>query len=100
VAPAIRAASDNIGPGGIAFLVVVLLIVASIGIFFAMSRSLKSLRRSVNSGTFGQAPGTQVPPQEDPEQPGASAEAGRPGQSGQHARAVIPRPKRPDDEDA
>jgi hypothetical protein len=97
VAPAILAASDNIGPGGIAFLVVVLLIVASVAIFFAMSRSLKSLRRSVNSGTFGRPDGMPADEPQSADEPtahGGSAQPVRPG------KPLIPSPKRPDDADA
>lgn len=97
MAPAILAASDNIGPGGIAFLVVVLLIAASVVIFFAMSRSLKSLRRSVNSGTFGQPNGTpadEPSPSGEPTADEGSAPSVHPG------KPLIPSPKRPDDADA
>jgi hypothetical protein len=46
------AADKDVGPGGTGFLVVVLLIVVLIGLIFAMRRSLKSLRRNVDSGSF------------------------------------------------
>ena len=42
----------KIGAGGLAFLVVLLLIAASVIIFVAMSGSLKRLRRSVDTGVF------------------------------------------------
>jgi hypothetical protein len=51
---ALPLASDDIGPGGAGFLVVILLIVAAALIFWAMSGSLKRLRKSVERGTFGQ----------------------------------------------
>ena len=44
----------KIGAGGLGFLVVLLLIVAAVVIFIAMSGSLKRLRRSVDAGTFEQ----------------------------------------------
>jgi hypothetical protein len=47
-----QAADKDVGPGGIGFLVVVLLIVVLLGLIFAMRRSLKSLRRNVDNGSF------------------------------------------------
>jgi UPF0716 family protein affecting phage T7 exclusion len=50
----------KIGAGGLGFLVVVLLIIAVAIIGFAMVKSLRRLRRSVEQGTFGQPNGVDV----------------------------------------
>jgi hypothetical protein len=47
-----RVLADSVGPGGTAALVVLVLIVACVGIFFAFIGSLKRLRKNVKLGTF------------------------------------------------
>lgn len=44
--------ADKVGPGGTAALVVLLLIIASVGIFVALIGSLRRLRGNVSKGTF------------------------------------------------
>jgi hypothetical protein len=47
------AASQELGAGGTAFAVVLVLIIAMTLIFWAMIRSFRRLRQSVSTGTFG-----------------------------------------------
>jgi uncharacterized membrane protein len=47
-----QAADKDVGPGGLGFLVVVVLIVVLVGLLLAMRRSMKSLRRHVDDGSF------------------------------------------------
>ncbi len=63
-APAVTLAAGK-SAGGTAFLIVVLLIIIAIGLFAALSGSLKRLRSRVNDGTFGQ-------PDESPSAPARS----------------------------
>ncbi len=44
--------ADSVGPGGTAALVMLVLIIACVGIFFAFTGSLKRLRGNVAKGTF------------------------------------------------
>jgi hypothetical protein len=87
---ALPLASDDIGPGGAGFLVVILLIVAAALIFWAMSGSLKRLRKRVERGTFGQQQETEQAKQaesratEDESDPagGLRSDPGGPGGEG------------------
>jgi hypothetical protein len=54
-------ASEQLGAGGTAFAVVLVLIIAMCFIFWAMIRSFRRLRQSVDTGTFGHPEGTQPP---------------------------------------
>ena len=49
----VSAASQDLGAGGTAFLIVLVLIVAMAFVFWAMIHSFRRLRQSVDSGTFG-----------------------------------------------
>lgn len=44
--------ADSVGPGGTAALVVLILIIACVGIFFAFVGSLRRLRGNVSKGLF------------------------------------------------
>jgi hypothetical protein len=54
-------AAEQLGAGGTAFAVVLALIIAMTFIFWAMIRSFKRLRKSVDTGTFGHPDGAQPP---------------------------------------
>jgi hypothetical protein len=54
-------AATELGAGGTAFGVVLVLIIAMVLIFWAMIRSFRRLRQSVAAGTFGHPEGTQPP---------------------------------------
>lgn len=88
VTPAVGAAAvavpgpvlaGGISAGGVGFLVVLMLLLAAVGLFVAMSGSLKRMRRNVSQGTFRGTPrrrgGTGRPPGE----PGAHDDAGASG---------------------
>jgi hypothetical protein len=60
-------AAEQLGAGGTAFAVVLALIIAMTFIFWAMIRSFKRLRQSVDTGTFGHPDGAQPPLAEDSE---------------------------------
>jgi hypothetical protein len=58
--------ADSGQASGIGTLVVLVLILATVGIIYAMVRSLRRLRRNVDQGSFrgnpGNGPGDQRPP--------------------------------------
>lgn len=56
--------AGGISAGGVGFLVVLLLLLAAVGLFLAMSGSLKRMRRNVSRGTFRGVgrPGDAGPP--------------------------------------
>ncbi len=72
--PAVFAA--KIGAGGLGLLVVVVLIIAAIVIFIAMSGSLKRLRQSVDKGTFGHPGDEGTTPDASGESPVSRDQAG------------------------
>lgn len=71
VSVASRVLADSVGPGGTAALVVLVLIVASVGIFVAFIGSLRRLRGNVKRGTFqGQSkPAAEAPDDAEPAAP-------------------------------
>jgi hypothetical protein len=74
--------ADNVGPGGTAFLIVLALIAVTIGIFFALTGSLRRLKQSVADGKFGPQPGDTTPEGESKDEPVADAAIPDPGGRG------------------
>jgi hypothetical protein len=64
-----RILADSVGPGGTAALVVLVLIIASVGIFVAFVGSLRRLRGNVRRGTFQGAPSAKAKDQDDAADP-------------------------------